>query len=47
MIVGISSKSGDLEIVSVLKGKIDKYENTNIDENIVLTPVRKGLLPSN
>ena len=41
MIVGLSSKSGDLEI-NVLKGKkTNKYENSGTDENVVLTPVRK------
>ncbi len=41
MIVGISSKSGDLEI-NVLKGKkLTNMRTQNTDENIVLTPVRK------
>ena len=41
MIVGISSKSGDLEI-NVLKGKkLTNMRTQNTDENVVLTPVRK------
>ncbi len=41
MIVGISSKAGDLEI-NVLKGKkLTNMRTQNTDENIVLTPVRK------
>ena len=41
MIVGISSKSGDLEI-NVLKGKkLTNMRTQNTDENIVLTPIRK------
>ncbi len=41
MIVGISSKSGDLEI-NVLKGKkLTNMRTQNTDENIILTPVRK------
>ena len=41
MIVGISSKSGDLEI-NVMKGKkLTNMRTQNTDENIVLTPVRK------
>ena len=41
MIVGISSKSGDLEI-NVLKGKkLTNMRTQGTDENIVLTPVRK------
>ena len=41
MIVGLSSKSGDLEI-NVLKGKkLTNMRTQGTDENIVLTPVRK------
>ena len=40
MIVGLSSKSGDLEI-NVLKEKTYKHEDQGTDENVVLTPVRK------
>tara|TARA_B100000963_G_scaffold60448_1_gene48379 strand:- start:48914 stop:50737 length:1824 start_codon:yes stop_codon:yes gene_type:complete len=41
MIVGLSSKSGDLEI-NVLKGKkLTNMRTQNTDENVVLTPVRK------
>ena len=41
MIVGISSKAGDLEI-NVMKGKkLTNMRTQNTDENIVLTPVRK------
>ena len=41
MIVGISSKAGDLEI-NVLKGKkLTNMRTQNTDENVVLTPVRK------
>ena len=41
MIVGISSKSGDLEI-NVLKGKkLTNMRTQGTDENVVLTPVRK------
>jgi len=41
MIVGISSKSGDLEI-NVLKGKkLTNMRTQNTDENVVLTPIRK------
>ena len=41
MIVGISSKSGDLEI-NVMKGKkLTNMRTQNTDENVVLTPVRK------
>ena len=41
MIVGISSKSGDLEI-NLLKGKkLTNMRTQNTDENVVLTPVRK------
>ena len=41
MIVGICSKSGDLEI-NVLKGKkLTNMRTQNTDENVVLTPVRK------
>ena len=41
MIVGICSKSGDLE-VNVLKGKkLTNMRTQNTDENVVLTPVRK------
>ncbi len=41
MIVGISSKSGDLEI-NVMKGKkLTNMRTQNTDENIILTPVRK------
>ena len=41
MIVGISSKSGDLEI-NVLKGKkLTNMRTQNTDENVVLTPVRR------
>ena len=41
MIVGLSSKSGDLEI-NVLKGKkLTNMRTQGTDENVVLTPVRK------
>ena len=41
MIVGISSKAGDLEI-NVMKGKkLTNMRTQNTDENVVLTPVRK------
>ena len=41
MIVGLSSKSGDLEI-NVLKGKKLTNMRTQVsDESVVLTPVRK------
>ena len=41
MIVGFSSKSGDLEI-NVLKGKkLTNMRTQGTDENVVLTPVRK------
>ena len=41
MVVGISSKAGDLEI-NVMKGKkLTNMRTQNTDENIVLTPVRK------
>ena len=41
MIVGFSSKSGDLEI-NVLKGKkLTNIRTQNTDDNIVLTPIRK------
>ena len=41
MIVGLSSKSGDLEI-NVLKGKkLTNMRTQGTDENIVLTPIRK------
>ena len=41
MIVGLSSKSGDLEI-NVLKGKkLTNMRTQGTDENIILTPVRK------
>ncbi len=41
MIVGISSKAGDLEI-NVMKGKkLTNMRTQNTDENIILTPVRK------
>ena len=41
MIVGISSKAGDLEI-NVMKGKkLTNMRTQNTDENIVLTPVKK------
>ena len=41
MIVGLSSKSGDLEI-NVLKGKkLTNMRTQSTDENVVLTPVRK------
>ncbi len=41
MIVGISSKTGDLEI-NVMKGKkLTNMRTQNTDENVVLTPVRK------
>ena len=41
MIVGISSKSGDLEI-NVLKGKkLTNMRTQGTDENVVLTPLRK------
>ena len=41
MIVGLSSKSGDLEI-NVLKGKkLTNIRTQSTDENVVLTPVRK------
>ena len=41
MIVGLSSKSGDLEI-NVMKGKkLTNMRTQGTDENVVLTPVRK------
>jgi len=41
MIVGISSKAGDLEI-NVIKGKkLTNMRTQNTDENVVLTPIRK------
>ena len=41
MIVGISSKAGDLEI-NVMKGKkLTNMRTQNTDENVVLTPIRK------
>ena len=41
MIVGLSSKSGDLEI-NVLKGKkLTNMRTQGTDENVVLTPIRK------
>ena len=41
MIVGISSKAGDLEI-NVIKGKkLTNIRTQNTDENVVLTPIRK------
>ena len=41
MIVGISSKAGDLEI-NVMKGKkLTNMRTQNTDENVVLTPVKK------
>jgi len=41
MIVGLSSKSGDLE-VNVMKGKkLTNMRTQGTDENIVLTPIRK------
>ena len=41
MIVGISSKAGDLEI-NVMKGKkLTNMRTQNTDENVILTPVRK------
>jgi len=41
MIVGISSKNGDLEI-NVLKGKkLTNMRTQGTDENVILTPVRK------
>ena len=41
MIVGLSSKSGDLEI-NVMKGKkLTNMRTQGTDENIILTPVRK------
>ena len=41
MIVGLSSKSGDLEI-NVLKGKkLTNMRTQGTDENVFLTPVRK------
>ena len=47
MIVGISSKSGDLEI-NVLKGKkLTNMRTQCFDENVVLTPLKKSLLLNN
>ena len=41
MIVGLASKSGDLEI-NVMKGKkLTNMRTQGTDENVVLTPVRK------
>ena len=41
MIVGIASKSGDLEVNVLKSKKLTNMRTQGTDENIVLTPVRK------